>query len=240
MMCKPICQLGLLHLNTPWGLLHSSFSLVPKKYTQVHIRAIEWDVLSWGVIRPPIFMWKHVFYLIWCIPLKDWWRGRLYYPIITCIQPKKWHMRDIVNLTCIWQMHMLCYVPYSLGYLKWPIHCGSSSLEHGSLNLILAVFQAFVVPLHKKLLISSRHHSVYAIVVQQLNVSWLGQLHQYMLGFSHFNMDLTHVDPTDWCHKMLTCFKDKQRIIQNSCQESLYANSTIAKNSSQSSCTRFT
>ena len=68
--------------------------------------------------RPSIFVWKHSFYFIRCIFLKDWRRGRLY-PAICHIRPKKWHMKDIVDLKCIWQLHAVCYNPYHLNYPKW-------------------------------------------------------------------------------------------------------------------------
>ena len=67
--------------------------------------------------RPSILMWKHTFYFIRCIFLKDWRRGRLY-PAISHIRPKKWYMKDIVNLKCIWQLHAVCYDPNPLDYPK--------------------------------------------------------------------------------------------------------------------------
>lgn len=68
--------------------------------------------------RSSVFIWKHAFYFIWYILLKDWRRERLY-PAIGCLQPKKWHMKDIINLICVWHLHALSYDPYTLDCLKW-------------------------------------------------------------------------------------------------------------------------
>ena len=41
--------------------------------------------------------------------------------LVPCHQlrwPKKRHMKDIVNLKCAWQFHMVCYDPYPLGCPK--------------------------------------------------------------------------------------------------------------------------
>ena len=64
--------------------------------------------------------------------------GRRLYLAIGCIQPKKWLMKDIVNLKCVWQL-----TPILLVIRNGPIHRGNSFLAPWTFNLRLAILQTF-------------------------------------------------------------------------------------------------
>ena len=101
MMCKPVIRLGYC---IPL-LLEDFYTQVALRLWRIMLKCTSDPFNKIGFLgarmRPSMFMWKHAFYFIWCILLKDWRRGRLY-PTISCVWPQKWHMKDIINLKCAW------------------------------------------------------------------------------------------------------------------------------------------